>query len=120
MVAGPYGEGAISGRVHNYVLNKKCVFEHFLQFFCRTRGKIETGGGRRSNEDQNACNAVMTALNSDKLPNKKLGQVFARHMKLSHCAIKRGRVMRTKMEDMEKKKWIRRPLAVPPNAIGVG
>ena len=85
----------------------------FLQFFwCKH--------GRRKNEDQNAYDVVMAALNSEKIMKDKLGRVFARHMKVSHRAIKRGRAMRKNMEDMDKNKWIRRPSAVPKNAIGVG
>ena len=85
----------------------------FLRFFWIKKG-------RRSNEDQNAYDVVMVALNSDQIMKHKLGRVFARHMQVSRRAIKRGRAMRKSMEDMDKKKWIRRPSVVPKNAIGVG
>ena len=39
----------------------------FLQFFCCTRGENDTGGGRRSLEDQNAYDVVMTAMNNNEL-----------------------------------------------------
>ena len=71
-------------------------------------------------EDQHAHNALMTALNNDKLSKDKLGHLFASQMKVGHHAIKRGRVMCKDMEDMDSKRWIGRPLVVPKNAIGVG
>ena len=92
----------------------------FLQFFSRPRGEKDTGGGRRSNEDQNAYDVVMTAVMNNDLTKAKLGRAFAREMQVSHRAVTRGRGMRKEMEDMDSKRWIRQPSRVPKNAIGVG
>ena len=71
-------------------------------------------------EYQNTYNAVMTALNNDKLSKDKLGHLFASQMKVGHHAIKRGRVMRKDTKDMDSKRWIGCPLVVTKNAIGLG
>ena len=99
--------------------------KYFLPMLCQTwgvkeNGEKDKGGGKKSMEDQNTYNAVMTALNNDKLSKDKLGHLFARQMKVGHHAIKRGRVMRKDMENMDSKRWIGCPLVVPKNAIGVG
>ena len=48
---------------------------------------------------QNAYDVVMASLNSDKIMKDTLGRVFARHMKVSHRAIKRGRAMHKNMKN---------------------
>ena len=55
-------------------------------------------------EYQNTYNAVMTALNNDKLNKDKLGRLFARQMKVCHRDIKRERAMRKDTEDMDSKR----------------
>ena len=90
----------------------------FLPMLCRTRGvkdngEKDKGGGRRSLEEQNAYDVVMTTMNNEELNKENLGHLFARQMKVSHREIKRGQVMRKDMEDMDSKQWIWRPLVVP-------
>ncbi len=86
----------------------------FLEMFQRV------GGGRRSNEDQNAYDSVMAALNNNDLTGAKLGRMLSRTLNVSHRQVKRGRALRDNMEDMDKKRWIRKTSAVPKNAIGEG
>ena len=71
-------------------------------------------------EDQNAYDAVMTAVVNSDLSKEKLGRIFAREIGVSRRAVKRGQSMRKEMEDMDSKRWIRRTSRVPKNAIGVG
>ena len=71
-------------------------------------------------EDQNAYDAVMTAVVNCDLSKEKLGRIFAREMGVSRRAVKRGQAMRKEMEDMDSKRWIRRTSRVPKNAIRVG
>lgn len=92
----------------------------FLGMFSRKGAEGKRDGGRRFNEDQNAYDAVMTALNSNELTGAKLGRMLSRMLNVSHRQIKRGRAMRKNMEDMDKARWVRKRSAVPKNAIGEG
>ena len=83
-------------------------------------GLFNGRSGRRSNEDQNAYDAVMAALNNNDLTSAKLGRMLSRTLNVSHRQIKRGRALRQNMEDMDKKRWLRKSSAVPKNAIGEG
>ena len=58
----------------------------FMQFFSRPRDEKDKGGGRRLNEDQNACDSAMTSMMSNDLTRAKLGRVFAREMGGSYRA----------------------------------
>ena len=81
----------------------------------RTRGEEDKGGGRRTIEDQNAYDAAMTALNSNKLTSVRLGRLLTNTLGVSHCQIKRGRDFRKSMED-QNKGWVRRISTVPKDA----
>lgn len=76
--------------------------------------------GRRSNENQNAYDAIMTALNTEEFTNAKLGRMLSRTLNVTHRQIKRGRAMRKSMEDLDTKRWLRKPSAIPKRAIGEG
>jgi len=83
-------------------------------------GLFNGRSGRRSNEDQNAYDAVMAALDTHDLTSAKLGWMISRTLNMSHRQIKRGRLLRKTMEDIYKKRWLRKSSAVPKNAIGEG
>lgn len=76
--------------------------------------------GRRSNEDQNAYDAVMAALNNDDLTGAKLGCMLSRTLGASRRQLKKARELRAAMEDKDKARWVRKESAVPKNAIGEG
>ncbi len=76
--------------------------------------------GRRSNEDQNAYDAVMAALNNGNMTGAKLGRMLSRTLQVSHRQMKRGRALRSNMEDKDKARWIWKESAVPKQAIGEG
>ena len=94
--------------------------QEFFTMFHRPRSEEDKGGGRRSLEDQNAYDAVMTALNSNELTSVRLGRLLTRTLGVSHRQIKRGRALRKSMEDLDKARWIRRTSTVPKNAIKEG
>ena len=64
--------------------------KHFFAMFHRPRNKEDKGGGRRSIEDQNAYDVVMTALNSNELTSARLGRLLTRTLSVPHCQIKKG------------------------------
>ena len=78
------------------------------------------GGGRRTNEDQNAYDAIMAALNSDELNAAKLGRLLSRTLNVSRKQLRRGRLIRKSLEDNDRKGWIRQSSTVPKSAIGEG
>ena len=92
----------------------------FMSMFHRSRNDDNKGGGRRTLEDQNAYDAIMTAINSKELTTARLGRLLTRTLGVSHRQIKRGRAFRKSMEDMDKARWIRRPSTVPLNAVKEG
>ena len=92
----------------------------FFAMFHRPRSEDNKGGGRRSLEDQNAYDAILTALNSNDLTSAKLGRMLTRTLNVSHRQIKRGRAFRKDMEDMDRARWICRTSSVPKNAIKEG
>ena len=92
----------------------------FLGMFQRERTDEYKGGGRRSCEDQNAYDSIIAALMSNDLDAARLGRMLSKKLNLSYRQMKRGRATRKSMEDMDKKRWIRRSSAVPKSAIGAG
>ena len=94
--------------------------EDFLGMLQYPRGEGYKGGCRRLLENQNAYDAIMAAINSNEMTNAKLGRMLNFTLNVSHCQIKRGRALHKDMENMDKKSWIRRPSAVPKNAIKEG
>ncbi len=94
--------------------------KNFLGLFQRSRGDKDKGGGRRTSEDQNAYDAVLAALNSGELTSARMGRLLARTLNVSRRQIKQARVLRKNMEDMDKKRWVRQPSAVPSSAIREG
>ena len=92
----------------------------FVGMFRRQRGDGDRGGGRRSDEDQNAYDSVLAALVSGKLNSAKLGTMLSRKLDISRRQIRRGRARRKNMEDMDNKHWVRKSSAVPKSAIGEG
>ena len=71
-------------------------------------------------DDQNVYDVIMTAINTKELTTAKLGNLLSHELNTSCRQMKRGRAIRTDMEDMDKKKWVRRSSTVPKNAIQVG
>ena len=92
----------------------------FVGMFSRKRGEGDKGGGRRKVEDQNAYDAVMASLVSEELDAAKLTRMLSQKLGISHRQIKRGRAIRKDSKDMDPKHWIRKPSAVPKNALGSG
>jgi len=92
----------------------------FFAMFHRPRSEDNKGGGRRSLEDQNAYDAILTALNSNYLTSAKLGRMLTRTLNVSHRQIKRGRAFRKDMEDMDRARWICWTSSVPKNTIKEG
>ena len=62
----------------------------------------------------------MAAIMSEDMTREKLGRLFAREMKTSWHAVKRGRGLRKNMEDMDSKQWIRRTTTAPKHTVGIG
>ena len=89
----------------------------FLGMFCSTSSK---GGGRRTLEDQNVFDAIMAAINTKGFTAAKLGRMPSRSLNVSHRQIKRGRAIRSDLEDKDKKNWVQRASTVPKSAIKDG
>ena len=92
----------------------------FLGMFRRTRGFGEKGGGRRKLEDQNAYDAVVSALVSGDLTAARLQRLLSEKMKVSHRQVRRSWALWKNMDDMDSKRWVRKPSAVPKNALRKG
>ena len=89
----------------------------FLGMFRSTSSK---GGGRRTLEDQNVFDAIMAAINTKEFTAAKLGRMLSRSLNVSHRQIKRGRAIRSDLEDKDKKNWVQRASTVPKSAIKDG
>ena len=71
-------------------------------------------------EDQNVYDVIMATINTKELTTAKLGNLLCRELNISRRQMKRGRAIRTDMEDMDKKNGVRPSSTVPKNAIQVG
>ena len=92
----------------------------FLGMFRRTRGNREKGGGRRKLEDQNTYDAVVLALVSGDLTAARLQRLLSQKLEVSRRQVRRSRVLWKNMDDMDSKRWVRKPSAVPKNALREG
>jgi len=80
---------------------------------------IFKGRGRRTNENKNAVDAVMTAVCGGGITSDKLARQLARQLEVSYRLVKRGEVTRSSMVDMDSKNWVRVNSKVPASAIRV-
>ena len=78
------------------------------------------GPGRRTNENQNAVDAVMTAVSGGGVSSGKLARQLAKQLEVSYRMIKRGEAARASMVDKDDKNWIRVRSKVPSSAIRTG
>ena len=117
--------GIIDGNVANKNRSKEgklnvMVMSGLREFLGMFRSTSSKGGGRRTLEDQNVFDAIMAAINTKELTSAKLGRMLSRSLNVSRRQIKRGRLIRADLEDMDKKNWVRRASTVPKNAIKDG
>ena len=54
-------------------------------------------------DDQNVYDVIMAAINTKELTTAKLGNLLSHELNTSRRQMKRGRAIRTDMEDMDKK-----------------
>ena len=64
--------------------------------------------------------AIMAAINTKEFTAAKLGRMLSRSLNVSHRQIKRGRAIRSDLEDKDKKNWVQRASTVPKSAIKDG
>ena len=91
-----------------------------LRRFRREHGVEYKGGGCRNFKDQNMCDSIMSGTNGESLSANYLGRELTQTLEVSHRQIKRGRATTKSIVDIDSKRWKRRALAVPKNAIRVG
>ena len=75
---------------------------NFLGMFNRHEGQV----GCWSAEDKIAYNVVMKEVNGGDMNSEKLAQYLSKKLDVSYRQIKRERLLRQDMKDMDKKGWI--------------